>query len=223
MKHPYSYYVLAIALAGVSAWCAAWWALPAAVLAAAASPTILAALVMTMATAAIPLAVRDAGIDDAFDSALVKVPAVTPAANTTPTIGEAYTQVFAETAETLDLDDDWELIAQFAEAPTVTSVIREEVTLDWSDLSDDFLPTEETREWETGEALAAATDLAEYYRLRLIKADQKVARLEAELRLYQSDSGKARAADYLKRAAEVSENSPAMTAQEEYEEAARRG
>ena len=221
MKHPVSLYVLAIALAGVSAWCAAWWALPAAVLAAAASPSILAAVVMTMATAAIPLAVRDAGIDDAFDSALVKVPATLTV--TTPTaIGEAYTQVFAETAETLDLEDDWELIAQFAEAPTITSVIREEVALDWSDLSDDFLPPEETREWE-GEALAAANDLAEYYRLRLIKSDQKVARLEAELRLYQSDSGKARAADFLRRASEVATNSPAMTAQEEYEEAARRG
>lgn len=294
MKHPFSLYALAVMMTAIGAWCAAWWVIPAAITAAASAPYVLAAVAMTLAVTAIPLAVRDGNIDDEFDAALAskkrwahhveyvdglpflvgddwerpatpefkpfeafEPPPYTPEA-LQQVLGyeswgapeylpdPAFTQVIAQD---LSGEDDWELISQWAEAPTIHAPIPQAPAIDWSGLEDKASDLE--LEVET---LRMGVDSLQ---ARLRDRDSEVKGLQArvaELQLYlqavqqeveenktfaefyrarcvraekllkeKGDGGKEEALKHLGRALEASKTSEAMTPQEEYEQAALRG
>lgn len=305
MKHPFSLYALAVMMTAIGAWCAAWWVIPAAIAAAASAPYVLAAVAMVMAVTAIPLAVRDGGIDDEFDAAITSkrwahhveyvdghpflvgddwerpaTPEFRPfqAFEPPPYTPEAlqqvlgyeswgapehlpdpsYTQVMAQDLPWQD-EEDWELISQWAEAPTIHAPAPEAPALDWSMLEESVDSESQARirdlELEI-ETLRMGTDTLHS---RLRERDQEVKDLKDKIRrqhLYlmtiqqeleeqktfsEFHMARTRRAEallkevsqtpptvegalkHLDRALDASKNSEAMTAQEEYEQAAGRG
>ncbi len=298
MKHPYSFYALAVMMAAVSAWCASWWLVPATLTAAASAPYVLAAIVASLTIAVIPLAVRDGGIDDSFNAtisaarwkhhvetvdgqpflvgddwempaspSLPKAEAFVPETlaaedwdaqwDAPPSLPNTYTQVMAQDLPWQD-EEDWELISQWAEAPTIQAPAPEAPALDWSMLEEvDIKSQARIRDLELEiETLRMGTDSLHS---RLRERDQEVKDLKDKIRrqhLYlmtiqqeleeqktfsEFHMARTRRAEallkevsqtpptvegalkHLDRALDVSKTSEAMTAQEEYEQAAGRG